>query len=61
MNFCLDALNLVPDGHEAATRRIDFMALRGGKGQRLVMRPLVRATDPLPSPVDFLTAVERYL
>jgi hypothetical protein len=57
----LDAMNIVRDERDAATRRIDFLELHGGKGQGQVMLPLVIAPDQLPAPVDFLTAVERYL
>ncbi len=57
----LDAMNIVRDEHEASARRIDLMELRGGKGQRMVMLPLVLAPDQLPAQVDFLTAVQRYL
>ncbi len=57
----LDAMNIVRDEHEASARRIDLMELRGGKGQRVVMLPLVLAPDQLPAQVDFLTAVQRYL
>lgn len=57
----LDAMNIVRDEQDPAARRIDLRELRGGQGQRQVMLPLVIAPDHLPAPVDFLTAVERYL
>lgn len=56
----LDAMNIVRDEHGATTRRIDLMELHGGKDRRLVMLPLIITPDQLPTPVDFLTALERY-
>lgn len=61
ITLLLDAMNIVRDEHDASARRIELMELLGGKGQRLVMLPLVIAPDQLPAQVDFLTAVQRYL
>ena len=61
ISLFLDAMNIVRDEHDTSARRIDLLELRGGKGQRLVMLPLVIAPDQLPAQVDFLTAVDRYL
>ena len=56
----LDAMNIVREPENAATRRLDFMEFRGGRGQRAVTLPLAIQPDLLPPREDFLAALDRY-